>query len=881
MGDSRDKLKHLVPGKLVTEHTQTCKRGVHKCSLCAVQQSWSLYKKPWLRVLLVDGESKLGCSLCAKAGLEGPWANFEQTPTSVLKKHNLERHEKSKGHMTASQDDLCGAPSDEAFKSSLQGMTQGQSARQGGGSSDKKTQVRYALSEAVCARNRTLLAESRCISLMRDERKGNLLVRFRAVLPDLTTISGALGLQPVTGSAESIAEATAEIMQNFCQPMRQPPRQAKESEQPVDSELLRKIQDRVTMVASDAAASELLAGDLERGRRRAATDFQSKFTNCKIVGRDAAHASTRLLKRPFLALEPVKSLTNEWIHGSESFAQKVHHSHILSQWWAKAVQCKEDSDLTGNLCTSMSAAKHRFSSYLNPLSRIIRNLQAAFNVCGRVQAMRGAEATWATKLCQNFSSFKAALLAMITDAAAISNDYTRECDREDIDEWVSLVEEVVAHEFPSWHLAAAFQVFHLSDCVRGRDCSADVLRNLERLAQVYSVPFEALKQEYARLLPIAAALKKQAGLSNREAWREALQRTSSRKGAQGRKYEATALIQVMAAYQCWTAATSGVEQQFSKLKRSPVELSNASVDTDRRLAIVMGDGQARSPAVQPEVIQAARRIYASLLSSGRSRPRTKPRFDCGVTGKVKTGSFANWNRTRKKALLEAVQKCETPPRKPSELLTAEALADGCLLPDEVTQEVQEEALRLTKANRQGLSGPAWCCSKMEGGKAQAVSQSLTAHGVATRTQDLRQAKLFVVSNFVRVQRKVRFMAALSGSVLMSASALLGAGGVKLTFHPGQEIQVAIFVTDTFKAEEPGMTLLLREACARGWQAVRAEDLKGRGRKPSLHLRGAGEAIPAGFNKTRVKCFTVTEFLRWLTATCLNKTASSRVKIAAA
>ena len=433
MGDSRDKLKHLVPGKLVTEHTQTCKRGVHKCSLCAVQQSWSLYKKPWLRVLLVDGESKLGCSLCAKAGLEGPWANFEQPPTSVLKKHNLERHEKSKGHMTASQDDLCGAPSDEAFKSSLQGMTQGQSARQGGGSSDKKTQVRYALSEAVCARNRTLLAESRCISLMRDERKGNLLVRFRAVLPDLTTISGALGLQPVTGSAESIAEATAEIMQNFCQPMRQPPRQAKESEQPVDSELLRKIQDRVTMVASDAAASELLAGDLERGRRRAATDFQSKFTNCKIVGRDAAHASTRLLKRPFLALEPGKSLTNEWIHGSESFAQKVHHSHILSQWWAKAVQCKEDSDLTGNLCTSMSAAKHRFSSYLNPLSRIIRNLQAAFNVCGRVQAMRGAEATWATKLCQNFSSFKAALLAMITDAAAISNDYTRECDREDID----------------------------------------------------------------------------------------------------------------------------------------------------------------------------------------------------------------------------------------------------------------------------------------------------------------------------------------------------------------------------------------------------------------------------------------------------------------
>ena len=60
-------------------------------------------------------------------------------------------------------------------------------------------------------------------------------------------------------------------------------------------------------------------------------------------------------------------------------------------------------------------------------------MQCAFDVLGRVQAMRGAEAAWATRLCQNFSPFKAVLLAMTADAAAISNDYTRECDREDTD----------------------------------------------------------------------------------------------------------------------------------------------------------------------------------------------------------------------------------------------------------------------------------------------------------------------------------------------------------------------------------------------------------------------------------------------------------------
>ena len=186
-------------------------------------------------------------------------------------------------------------------------------------------------------------------------------------------------------------------------------------------------------MVTDAAASELLAGDLERGRRSFADENgRSNLTGVKLIGRDVAHASTRLLKRPFQACEALKSIMTEWIHGSDSFAQKVHHSHILSQWWAKAVKCQQDSEL---ICQgiSLSAAKHRFSSYFLPLSRITRNMEAVFNVCGRVQAMRGAEAPWATQLCRNFTSFKAVLLNMACDAAAISNDYCRQLDREDGD----------------------------------------------------------------------------------------------------------------------------------------------------------------------------------------------------------------------------------------------------------------------------------------------------------------------------------------------------------------------------------------------------------------------------------------------------------------
>ena len=136
----------------------------------------------------------------------------------------------------------------------------------------------------------------------------------------------------------------------------------------------------------------------------------------------------------------------------------------------------------------------------------------------------------------------------------------------------------------------------------------------------------------------------------------------------------------------------------------------------------------------------------------------------------------------------------------------------------------------------------------------------------------------VTKNFVNVDRNVRAMAALTGSVLLSADALVGRGGVKLCFQRGYDIEAAVFVTDQFKQEKPGMTMLLREACVQGWKAVKAEDLKGRGRRPSLLLRGEGEAI-AGFEKTRVKCFSADEFLRWLTTSCLQKDSSGRVKAA--
>ena len=432
----------LVPSKLLKQHLKACKASLTKCGLCALHNAWKKHKKPWLRAKLVNEEIKLGCAICATDGLPGPWAAFEQEPANILKKSNLERHEKSQLHVMAckgaarSNASAKTGPPKADFEDAMKSMMQGGSSRQGGSASDKKSRIRYALSEAICAHNRKLLSEAHCLALMRDERKGNLLLRFKAVLPDLTIVSGSLGLQALEGSAESIATATAQIMQHFCQPWKCPPRGSAKAEGVVDEDLLHRLKHRVSIIVTDAASAELLASDLHRGVRRAADQTQTldiAMPNIKIVGRDCAHATTRLLKRPFSKSPTLNSLMQEWIHGSDSFCQKVWHSPLLSKWWAKAIgHGAEELGIDGD-CTSLSAAKHRFATFLNPLSRLCKNLQTVFDVCGRVQAMRGEEASWAGKLCRNFSGFKAALLALCADAASICSDFTRYSDREDMD----------------------------------------------------------------------------------------------------------------------------------------------------------------------------------------------------------------------------------------------------------------------------------------------------------------------------------------------------------------------------------------------------------------------------------------------------------------
>ena len=116
---------------------------------------------------------------------------------------------------------------------------------------------------------------------------------------------------------------------------------------------------------------------------------------------------------------------DEFVSASDSFSQKVRNSSLFTMWWNEEVTgpgSDDDNDEGGEPrrknSANLSAAKHRFGSLLNPLSKLSKNLQAMLNTCQRIEAVRGSGSSWATSILKSFTGSKALAIAMASDAAA-------------------------------------------------------------------------------------------------------------------------------------------------------------------------------------------------------------------------------------------------------------------------------------------------------------------------------------------------------------------------------------------------------------------------------------------------------------------------------
>jgi hypothetical protein len=158
--------------------------------------------------------------------------------------------------------------------------------------------MRWAIVEALREKDRAFLRKSTTIVLMRDERETRLLVRYCASDKHLNVRRGFLGqTRGAGGLGREIVAATARVLRVFCTQKSGLPPGGRGT--PVrDKGLLRHIQDRVEILVSDSAASELLAANIGRGK---STDggvdgHRDPLTpNLVLVGRDYARSFRRTL----------------------------------------------------------------------------------------------------------------------------------------------------------------------------------------------------------------------------------------------------------------------------------------------------------------------------------------------------------------------------------------------------------------------------------------------------------------------------------------------------------------------------------------------------------------------------------------------------------
>ena len=279
--------------------------------------------------------------------------------------------------------------------------------------------MRWCLSEAMLDHHRACLKCASMVVLIRDERHGKMLIRFRATLKDMTVVCGVLGLVELRqgSTAKDIVDATEKAF-IFATPRHEAPRNFHGCTRKLESKLLKHLQERVEITVTDCAAAEILAQELGRGRRGAE---ETLFPRTKMIGRDRAHACQRLLRHPWKAETAIKTWMEETVLGKNSVCQKIWNSTTYSAWFAYSVSGSEFS--RGQ---TLAAAKHRFCSLSKPLGRFILHLDAVAETLNKIAAMKATEAAqWATDWMDGCTSTSVLTLAMRADIGAAAVDLTR------------------------------------------------------------------------------------------------------------------------------------------------------------------------------------------------------------------------------------------------------------------------------------------------------------------------------------------------------------------------------------------------------------------------------------------------------------------------
>ena len=387
----QNQLAHDNP---LLRHFKGC--SAPRCRRCRAAVNFTFYIStyPWLTVATTPEGLRYGCSVCAAAGLQGVWGTGA---ASIQKRSCLRRHEKSKSHQVAKAK-LAGqvqevnghwgvagriVPSAAVMKKVRQSVRGGEAIGEQGvdgvGGRKKVRKIKFVLAEAYREIMRRFLKEAEAISLHQDARAGYLMMRFQASDVDMNKMIGLLGIADIAKdfrpSANGIKDATHVLIDRFWTPSYHNPYPRRGAKGKLKKRSRQQMALKVEVFDADAAADEQKAGrklktdsyDAPGGSN--ADDYISTLSNIKIFNKDTTHAARRIQTRTTKVDDFMLKVQQMHFLNRESMAQRIQHSRIFSERFAKNIQKTEAK--YGKRVKDMNARKHRFESFQKPQGRAV------------------------------------------------------------------------------------------------------------------------------------------------------------------------------------------------------------------------------------------------------------------------------------------------------------------------------------------------------------------------------------------------------------------------------------------------------------------------------------------------------------------------------
>jgi hypothetical protein len=287
-------------------------------------------------------------------------------------------------------------PQTDEFATLVGWLRKGYSVRNGVpsvGCFRKCKKMYFCIAEGLKRLYRGWLASSCTINLLRDERHSRLLMRFRCGNLESQRHIGIFGQPRITkGTATNITLVTIEALRHFCTKNFGAPF-IDDMPLSVDDALFEHIRTTLRAITVDAAGNELASAENMSAPESVVAKVkgvEAFFPSLTLVIRDKAHASRRILVRPWNCDVYLGAVASALITESSSLAQLTQHSDDLRSIYSDAVR-DSGSNYVSTCFGNLRAAKHRFESMCTPLSRICLDWEASIAFLARVALERGSD----------------------------------------------------------------------------------------------------------------------------------------------------------------------------------------------------------------------------------------------------------------------------------------------------------------------------------------------------------------------------------------------------------------------------------------------------------------------------------------------------------